>query len=411
MLMAQADEFQYGASARENIRRLSDDRTVIVLAGLKAEPFGGPLATFLKCLTAIKLAASLNEKGFSAIPLAWIHAEGRESHPVRVLDREGRVVELENPPSSDFDTLIDRLEALAGEGKNEILQLVREAYVRGTEPTTALAKLLAKLTDEWGLVIFDSWRAYTHEFIAEGEERIRSIIRAQAAQLEQAGYPQKEAVDVKVSDDVILFNFPLTLMLQHSVFPTLAYIADPEETTLFPLGLPLFDSKPPIVWPSASVTIVDKRSAKILERYRLDLGDLFTERETLLKKVVERSLAPDIAARLDALADDVRRKLAELEALLSPGDESLSAEIEDSRTKMLYQLGRLNERQVASHILRVEVITRHLDRVRMRLAPDEHLQENYLSGLHFLLEAPGILSEIYARIDPWKFEHQMIHTG
>ena len=180
------------------------------------------------------------------------------------------------------------------------------------------------------------------------------------------------------------------------------------------MGLPLysmFDSKPPIVWPHVSATIVDKRSAKVLERYGLDLRELFTERDALLKKLAERWLAPDTAQRLDALSDEVTKKLAELQAVLPQGEEGLTAEIEDSKSKMLYQLGRLKERQVASHILRVEVTARHLDRIRSRLVPDGHLQEDYLSGLHFLLEAPGILSEIYGQIDPWKMEHQIIHAG
>ena len=413
ILMGQAEEFQSGLRARENIQRLSEDGTVVVLTGLGAEPFGGPLADYLKCLTAIKLASSLNERGFTAIPLVWIHSEVRTDNRVRVLNREGKAVELEQSASSDLDKLIHKVLSDEIQQENETLQLLRQAYVPGRESTAAVAYLLAKLTDEWGLVIFDSSRVYTSEPDLD-EERVLSILSAQAVRLEEAGYPQKVDTDVKVNNDEILSNLPLRLLYQHTIFPTLAYIADPEETTLFPLGLPLysmFDSQPPIVWPRASATIVDKRSTKILERYRLDLRDLFTEKEALLKKLVEHWHAPDIALRLDTLSAEVSRKLGELQALLPAGDESLTAEIEDSRAKMLYQLGRLKERQVASHILRVEVMTRHIERVRLRLAPDGHLQEDYLSGLHFLLEAPDILSEIHSQIDPWKLEHQIIHAG
>ena len=64
--------------------------------------------------------------------------------------------------------------------------------------------------------------------------------------------------------------------------------------------MPLFDYfglQPPVVWPRVSATIMDARSRKLLEKYHLNLEELFAGPEALLHKLLDDRLQSDPVER------------------------------------------------------------------------------------------------------------------
>jgi hypothetical protein len=95
-------------------------------------------------------------------------------------------------------------------------------------------------------------------------------------------------------------------------------------------------------------------------------------------------------------------------AALPSEDKSLGPVVETSRTKMLYQVGKLQERFETAGNLRREAMARHLHRLCKSLAPEQQLQEN-IAGVEFLLRySRNLLTELYDRIDVWNQEHQVV---
>ena len=95
-------------------------------------------------------------------------------------------------------------------------------------------------------------------------------------------------------------------------------------------------------------------------------------------------------------------------AALPSEDQSLGPMVETSRSKMLYQLGRLQERFEEARALRREAMARHLDRLCSSLVPGGQLQE-HIGGAEFLLRySRNLLPELYDKIDVWSQEHQIV---
>ena len=73
-LAEQAALFGSGEPALSNIIRLRAAGSLVVAATLRPGLLGGPLSSWLKAMTAARLAAWLTEHGLPAIPIAWIDA-------------------------------------------------------------------------------------------------------------------------------------------------------------------------------------------------------------------------------------------------------------------------------------------------------------------------------------------------
>lgn len=71
-LKTQALELGCLGPSLANIDKLRSERTVVVVATLRAELLGGSLASWFAILTAARLAAWLNEQEIPAVPLCWL---------------------------------------------------------------------------------------------------------------------------------------------------------------------------------------------------------------------------------------------------------------------------------------------------------------------------------------------------
>ncbi|HYE73682.1 MAG TPA: bacillithiol biosynthesis BshC, partial [Blastocatellia bacterium] len=86
-----------GEATLANIERLRESDSVVVITGQQAGMFTGPMFTIYKALTAIKLAAKLNEQGVKTVPMFWIASEDHdfaEVNHTRLVNREGHLVTI-----------------------------------------------------------------------------------------------------------------------------------------------------------------------------------------------------------------------------------------------------------------------------------------------------------------------------
>ena len=93
VLREQNEKFAAGPRALEQIRRIADESSLVVIGGQQAGLFGGPLYTVHKALTILSLARRCEEQlGRPVIPVFWIASEDSDIAEVdhaHVLD--GRV--------------------------------------------------------------------------------------------------------------------------------------------------------------------------------------------------------------------------------------------------------------------------------------------------------------------------------
>lgn len=156
--------------------RLRDRQAVAVVTGQQAGLFGGPLFTLLKALTALELAARLqNDHGVPAVAIFWIDAEDHDWDEVKscgVLDGSLalRTVAMGNPPGAHVESVarvrldasveaaIVELTALLPETEftGSLLASIRAAYKSGVGMVDAFGRWMESILGGRGLIVYDS---------------------------------------------------------------------------------------------------------------------------------------------------------------------------------------------------------------------------------------------------------------
>lgn len=162
----------------ENLRKLTEKNTLAVVTGQQLGILGGPLYTFYKIITAIKLCNNLNERydDFAFVPVFWLEGDDHDFEEVKsvsIIDEnnnskkisyEDEVPEDENKGSvgflklnQDINRFFEQLntELKDTEFKNDILAKLKMFYSEGRTFKDAFRDLVFWLFDQYGLVIFD----------------------------------------------------------------------------------------------------------------------------------------------------------------------------------------------------------------------------------------------------------------
>jgi bacillithiol synthase len=164
------------AEARQAAARLADPAARVVITGQQAGLFGGPLFTLLKAMTAMRLAAQVEQThGVPVVPVFWIDAEDHDWAEVSgctVLDQDlaPRTIRLRDLPGAGdrpvarlvlddtVDAVIQSLETTLpdSEFRAEIISGLRRAYRPGRGMADAFGCWLETVLGRHGLVVYDS---------------------------------------------------------------------------------------------------------------------------------------------------------------------------------------------------------------------------------------------------------------
>ena len=85
ILKTQYSEFKdLSPKTVKNLEIINDKKTLFVITGQQLGIFGGPLYTFYKIITAIKLSAHLNERydNYYFVPLFWMESDDHDFNEV-----------------------------------------------------------------------------------------------------------------------------------------------------------------------------------------------------------------------------------------------------------------------------------------------------------------------------------------
>lgn len=99
------ERFGAGEETFANIELLRDENAVAVLTGQQTGLFTGPLYTIYKALSAVKLAAELNERGIKAVPIFWAATEDHDIAEISeafVINADNEITKIENDPEPNI---------------------------------------------------------------------------------------------------------------------------------------------------------------------------------------------------------------------------------------------------------------------------------------------------------------------
>jgi uncharacterized protein YllA (UPF0747 family) len=367
---------------------LPSTTSVAVVAIFYGGLFGGPVSQVLKCFTAIKICDELARQGISAAPVCWIQSPFLLDHKseLHILELTGFSSEgfsaQDSLPWNQIAPLLKQIEVIGdGTFDSEILEILQNAYCPGATFFSATAYLVKALMREWGMLVVE----------AESPARQHALLEGLSRSLGQRG------------------KIP-SCLIPSLEMPVIAAVVDSDELLEYEQAYPVFAElglPQPVIWPQCSATILDSRSRRTLDRFNLDLQQLYLGEDAAMEIIKEnmRYSAPDTLLRLQ---EEVLQSTAELRAPDFHGNE-LAEPLNACKEKVTYQLEKLRRQCNRAIAIKEDTARRRLHRACNALAPNGRSQEQALSGIQIPLRySRAGLRLLYEKLDIWKFKHQQI---
>jgi bacillithiol biosynthesis cysteine-adding enzyme BshC len=208
-------------------------------------------------------------------------------------------------------------------------------------------------------------------------------------------------------------NVTLRAVVQDYLLPTIAYCAGAAEIAYFAQTSEVYrvlERPATSILPRSSLTMVERHTGRVLERYGLSLADFFEGLEPVTKRVVEEHLGAGTARHFSETEQNVNQELDRLKRELHAIDPTLATALETGRKKIQYQLDGLRTRFVRAQITRDEAAHRQLQRAFDQLYPNKDLQERHINVTSLLARhGTYVIEWIYNAINLGSNDHQVVY--
>jgi len=182
-------------------------------------------------------------------------------------------------------------------------------------------------------------------------------------------------------------NVVLRPLMQDWLLPTAAYVGGPGEISYFAQFKPIYEwaGVPlPIIYPRASLSVVEGKVQKILDRHEIDVADLGEDLDRLFQRVVLQGMAVDMDAVFREAGRHLHQAVNEIKPKIEQIDRTLVKTAEATRATLFKELEKLKSRVVRAEKQNHDQVRTQLEKARHNLYPGGALQERALSGVYFL---------------------------
>jgi bacillithiol biosynthesis cysteine-adding enzyme BshC len=203
-------------------------------------------------------------------------------------------------------------------------------------------------------------------------------------------------------------NVVLRPVVESAVFPTLAYVGGPGEASYLAQTGCLFEAHGvgmPVVFPRFSVTLVEGKVEKVLEKFGLTESD-FVSRPVheVVSEVVRDDVPDDVQAAVGRLRQAVQEGYQAVYDAAESIDPTLKGPIFSARNEGFKAISDV-EKKIRHHVkLNEETELEQIEKAAVNLAPEGKPQERVLNVHHYLARygaglIPAILDRLDVRLD------------
>ena len=450
------------------LARLAQDGTVAVVTGQQVGLFSGPCYTIYKVLHAVKLASWLSDNGVPAVPVFWLATEdhdfaevnhawvfGADHQPQKLEMRRAAAeqpvgdVALAAPPVRELRAALHGLPF--GE---EVADMVEETYRAGNTMGKAFSELLRRILAQFDILYFDPMLPQLRELAAPAlsaavaaAPELTAAVLQRNGELAAAGYHAQVHVEDHTSFVFLLENgkrlglrragdeyvhnsrrftsaeliergaslSPNALLrpvIQDSMLPTVCYIGGPAEVAYLAQSEAIYRmllGRMPVAVPRAGFTVLDARSAKLMDRYRLPLTEFFHGETALQERIASRLVPPALARRIQESAATVTGAVERMRAELAAFDPTLANALDRSAKKVAYQMAKMERKTGREIMRRDEFAARDAASLGGLVFPERHLQERLYSILPFLAKhGLDLVDSVYGGIELECSDHRVM---
>ena len=413
----------------------------------------------------------------TAVAIFWIDAEDHDWEEVRsctVLDDEltPRTVVLaprsapEPAPvatvrlDQSIAAVLDELERLLPptEFRSSLVADLRAAYTPGIGMAEAFGRWLERVLGDRGLIVYDSSDpaskplvsgVFARELSMPG--RTAKLAALAGSDLVARGYhSQVQAQD----DSLALFhleggrrairqqdgefvvgdkNYPAAVLVQEAtdrpsgfspnvllrpvvqdtIFPTICYVAGPNELAYLGqlrgvydhFGVPM-----PLMYPRATATLLDSTAVRFLTKYQLPLEALQARDEAALNELLKTQIPPAVELSFTEAAHTIEVQMTELVQALPALDPTLEGAARSTLGRMQHDLQTLHSKIIQAAKRRDETLRRQFIHARALAFPNGHAQERTIGFVSFLNQyGPALVRRLNEQL-PLDLGHHWIVT-
>jgi bacillithiol biosynthesis cysteine-adding enzyme BshC len=332
--------------------------------------------------------------------------------------------------------VLDRLdEALPpSDFKPDVMERVRAAYQPGTRIEDAFTRLLRSLFEDEGLVFINPddarLKALTRPlFRREIQDpqapaaRIEATTQAlrdhgyhaqvtarptnlfwlaesgrHAIDLTDDGLFQLRGTDRTYSREALLNhlddtperfspNVILRPLMQDLLLPTAAYVAGPGEVSYFAQYKDVYDWADldmPLIHPRASVSLVEGKVQKVLDKYALSAADFQRDLEALFQDVVVDTMEVDVDAVFSEALPQLHQTINALKPEVEAVDRTLGSSAEAARAAIMDEMKTLKQKVVRAEKRQQDEVRTQIEKAYVNLRPNGALQERMINVLYYL---------------------------
>jgi bacillithiol biosynthesis cysteine-adding enzyme BshC len=363
--------------------------------------------------------------------------------------------------TAEINVALDRLEKSlpATEFRDRLLRDLRESYQPGVLWGQAFGQFIARVFSPWGVVLIDPSDESIHRISAPIYEKVLTqSSKLRERLIERSGALLREGYDAQVhvgDDSTLLFvaqegnrislrerggnfsldgagkisasdlqalvktqpldfsaNALLRPFIQDTLLPTIAYVAGPSEVAYLAQSQVLYSElgRPqPIIFPRAAFTLVDARTQRVMEKYRVSVEDVWQGEEHLKRVIAAHGFAEGWSERLDKTENGLTHLLEELRTDVAAIDLTLLDTLKRTEESMKHQIDRLKGKITRAALEKSELLARHEQALSQFLYPRKQLQEREVSGVYFLGRAGyELLERLLTKIQTDSSLHQIV---
>ncbi len=346
---------------------------------------------------------------------------------------EGPVASVRLDPAIFFAIDILRSALPETEFTTEVLEQLGRAYQPGFGMSEAFGRWLESVLGGLGLVVYDASdpaakplaaSVFARELESPGESTRLALEAGQA--LVDLGY---HAQVVPHADNVALFrldgirrpihfregrfvigdhetvaapalreealsepasfspNVLLRPVVQDALFPTVCYVAGPNELAYLAQLKPIYERfgvPEPLFVPRATATLLDSAAARFLSRYGLGFELLPPGDEGALNRLLEAQLPPSVEEALREAGSTIDARMERLIEAVPSIDPTLERTARSALGRMQHDLRALHDKIIQAAKRKDETLRRQFGRTRALAFPDGQPQERAVGFVYFL---------------------------
>ncbi len=463
----------WGASEQtlRNIQRLRDGAFAVV-TGQQVGLFGGPLMSLFKIASALALAKQVEQSGVECVPVFWLATEDHDLHEVNqalLLTHDFRLAPFAAKTAGVVGAPVAQIRF--AEGTNEIVaeaarllgeslaaDYLRESYREGDTFSDSFAKLYTRLFREHGLILLDPADAELHRIakplLVDAVRRSAELDQAlleRNRQLRDAGYHEQVKVTpestplftlvdgvrvpvhrangaftivkkpvsgeelqkrIETAPENFSANVLLRPVLQDYWLPTVAYIGGPAEIAYFAQAAVVYEKllgRVTPILPRMSATLIEPRIERLLDKYEVELPELFHGECELRDCLAARMLPAEVKQDFEQARKSVESAMARISGSLKDLDPTLVEAAGRAASKMRYQVTRLEKRAAQAELRRTDILSRHAAQIENALYPNKSLQEREIAAIYFYANyGPALIERLIELAQARCPEHKVL---